>query len=130
MPHSQAWFNRYEQAWNDHDVHAIVAFFADGAQYSSALNGFCYTAPDELRQSIDMLFQVVPDFHMHVHFATASDAGIVIEWTTTSTPRQAGFGVDESMGKVVHNGVSVGELNADGMITRLRDYSVPETPDD
>ena len=129
MTHDHIWFKRYENAWNSHDADAIVAFFAVGAEYSSALNGFSYTAPDELRESIGMLFQVVPDFHIQTHFATASDAGIVIEWTTTSTPRQEGFGVDESMGKVVHNGVSVGELDADGLIIRLRDYSVPQIQD-
>lgn len=58
---------RYGQAWNDHDLEAIVAMHAPGMVFHLHAEGFePATTEEAVRQQFGLFFDVLPD----LHFAT------------------------------------------------------------
>ena len=109
---------RYNAAWNDHDVEAIVSFHAPGMVFEN------HTAGDRAEGEavgphIAGIFERNPDLRFTGRRLYARDGLVVSEWTATAT---------NSAGRRVEwDGIDVFPIR-DGKIARKDVYSSSGTP--
>jgi steroid delta-isomerase-like uncharacterized protein len=110
--------DRYRDAWNNHDVEALVEFFTDDGVYEDATLGRVNRGKAEIRAFAEEAFANSPDFHVE-------DSGVIIdpsgrfgiEWTMSGT-----HGGDMGTGKFFSvRGASGGEFEGN-KIKRNSDY--------
>ena len=106
--------DRYNQAWNDHDVDAIISMHAPGFVFHN------YTAGERAegeaaREHIAAIFRNWPDIAFRARRIYVSDDVVVNEWTATAT--RASDGV-----RIEWDGVDVFPLE-NGLIKRKDVYS-------
>jgi steroid delta-isomerase-like uncharacterized protein len=78
---------RYNEAWNAHDVDAIVALHAPGMVFENHTVGECVEG-DDVRAHIARIFENWPDLAFRGRRLYARDGLIVNEWTATATDRE------------------------------------------
>jgi ketosteroid isomerase-like protein len=76
--------DRYNAAWNAHDVDAILAFHAPGMVFENHTAGE-RAEGDEVRAHIARIFENWPDLAFHGRRLYAADGLVVSEWTATAT---------------------------------------------
>ncbi len=109
---------RYNDAWNAHDVDAIVALHAPGMVFEN------HTAAervegDDVRGHITRIFESWPDLAFQGRRLYARDGLVVSEWTARAT---------DSSGRVLEwDGVDVFPFE-DGLIARKDVYSSSHAP--
>lgn len=74
----------YNDAWNDHDVHAIVAFHAPGMVFENHTAGERVEGAD-VGPHIARIFENAPDLTFHGRRLYTRDGLVVSEWTATAT---------------------------------------------
>jgi ketosteroid isomerase-like protein len=79
--------DRYNAAWNAHDVDAILAFHAPGMVFENHTAGE-RAEGDEVRAHIAQIFENWPDLAFHGRRLYAADGLVVSEWTATATDRE------------------------------------------
>lgn len=112
-----ALFDRYRDAWNNHDVDALVEFFTDDGVYEDATLARVNRGKAEIRAFAEEAFANSPDFHVE-------DSGLIIdpsgrfgvEWTMSGTHQG-----DTASHKFSVRGASAGEFEGD-KIKRNSDY--------
>ena len=112
-----ALFDRYRDAWNNHDVDALVEFFTDDSVYEDATLARVNRGRAEIRAFAEEAFANAPDFHVE-------DSGLIIdpsgrfgvEWTMSGTHQG-----DTAAHKFSVRGASAGEFEGD-KIKRNSDY--------
>ena len=112
-----ALFDRYRDAWNNHDVDALVEFFTDDGVYEDATLARVNRGKAEIRAFAEEAFANSPDFHVE-------DSGLIIdpsgrfgvEWTMSGTHQG-----DTASYKFSVRGASAGEFEGD-KIKRNSDY--------
>jgi hypothetical protein len=109
---------RYNEAWNAHDVDAIVGFHAPGMVFEN------HTAGDRVEGAavgphIAGIFERAPDLHFTGRRLYARDGLVVSEWTATATNR-AGQ-------RVEWDGIDVFPFSG-GLILRKDVYSSSHAP--
>ena len=77
---------RYNDAWNDHDVDAILAFHAPGMVFENHTAGERVEG-DDVGPHIARIFERNPDLHFTGRRLYARDGLVVSEWTATATNR-------------------------------------------
>ena len=75
---------RYNEAWNAHDVDAIVAFHAPGMVFENHTAGERVEG-DEVGPHLARIFQSWPDLTFRGRRLYARDGLVVSEWTATAT---------------------------------------------
>ena len=75
---------RYNAAWNAHDVDEIVTFHAPGMVFENHTAGERVEG-DEVRGHIARIFESRPDLTFHGVRLYARDGLVVSEWTATAT---------------------------------------------
>ena len=109
---------RYNDAWNAHDVDAIVAFHAPDMVFENHTAGDRVEG-DAVALHIAGIFERNPDLHFNGRRLYARDGLVVSEWTATATSR-AGR-------KVEWDGVDVFPFEG-GLILRKDVYSSSHNP--
>ncbi|HEX6878127.1 MAG TPA: ester cyclase [Nocardioidaceae bacterium] len=112
-----ALFDRYRDAWNNHDVDALVEFFTDDGVYEDATLARVNRGKAAIRAFAEEAFANSPDFHVE-------DSGLIIdpsgrfgvEWTMSGTHQG-----DTASHKFSVRGASAGEFEGD-KIKRNSDY--------
>jgi len=80
-----ALIERYNQAWNAHDVDAISSMHADDVVFANHTAGETVEGRDTVARHIAGIFERWPDLAFHARrLYTASDHA-VCEWTATGT---------------------------------------------
>jgi steroid delta-isomerase-like uncharacterized protein len=80
---------RYNDAWNAHDVDAIVAMHAPGMVFENHTAGE-WAEGDTVRDHIASIFANWPDLTFATRRLYARDGLVVCEWTATATRKETG----------------------------------------
>jgi steroid delta-isomerase-like uncharacterized protein len=125
-PELQDFIDRYNAAWNDHDVEAIVAMHTDDSVFENHTTGDVNVGKDEIGQAISGVFTVFPDLQFETRRQYLRDDLIVQEWTARGTHlgkmTRAGLEVEPTGQRVEYRGMDVIPI-ADGKVARKDVYS-------
>jgi steroid delta-isomerase-like uncharacterized protein len=109
---------RYNDAWNAHDVDAIVAFHAPGMVFENHTAGE-HVEGDDVGPHIARIFENWPDLAFRGRRLYARDGLVVSEWTATATASDGR--------RLEWDGVDVFPFE-DGLILRKDVYSSSHRP--
>jgi steroid delta-isomerase-like uncharacterized protein len=116
---------RYNQAWNDHDLDAIMAMHAPDMVFENHTAGESAEG-EAVRGHISAIFETWPDIHFETRRLYVRDGVITQEWTATAThtnTMRRGELSAEPTGKTIEwRGVDVIPCE-DGQIKRKDVYS-------
>jgi steroid delta-isomerase-like uncharacterized protein len=116
---------RYNEAWNAHDVDLIVSFHAPGMVFENHTAGE-RAEGEAVREHVAAIFEGWPDITFETRRLYVRDDLIVQEWTATATHSRRmrrGDLVAEASGKAVRwEGMDIIPVR-DGVITRKDVYS-------
>ncbi len=104
---------RYNAAWNDHDLDAIVALHAPGMVFENHTAGE-RAEGDAVKDHIGRIFANWPDLAFRGRRTYAGDGVVVCEWTATATTQEGS--------RLEWDGVDVFPCQ-DGLILRKDVYS-------
>ena len=76
---------RYNDAWNDHDLDAIIAMHADDMVFENHTAGESAQGADEVREHIGSIFETWPDIHFETRRLYVRDGVVTQEWTASAT---------------------------------------------
>jgi len=76
---------RYADAWNRHDVNAILALHTEDVVFENHTSGGLAVGKAELRKLIEGVFTTFPDLHFATRRAYFGEDVAVVEWTATAT---------------------------------------------
>lgn len=110
----------YVAALNAHDGKRAAAFYTEDAEVTQAVqNGNTFTGRDQIADWVDDNVAGLPDLEVTIGSVVQSDDRVAWEWTYSGsyTGQFPGAPVGEGQ-SVVLRGVSVMELNGDGLIAR------------
>jgi steroid delta-isomerase-like uncharacterized protein len=116
---------RYNQAWNDHDLDAIMSMHAPDMVFENHTAG--ESAEGEVvREHIGAIFETWPDIRFDTRRLYVRDGVVTQEWTAsathTNTMRRGDLVAEPTGRKVEWRGVDVIPFE-DGLITRKDVYS-------
>ena len=114
----EATIGRYNDAWNAHDLDAIVALHAPGMVFENHSAGERVEG-DAVREHIGRIFENWPDLAFRGRRLYVRDGLVVSEWTATATDREGR--------RLEWDGVDVFPF-ADGLILRKDVYSTSHRP--
>jgi steroid delta-isomerase-like uncharacterized protein len=116
---------RYNDAWNDHDLDAIMAMHAPDMVFENHTAGESAEG-DEVREHIGAIFETWPDIRFEARRAYVRDGVVTQEWTATAThsnTMRRGDLVAEPTGRRIEwRGVDVIPFE-DGLVKRKDVYS-------
>jgi steroid delta-isomerase-like uncharacterized protein len=116
---------RYNDAWNDHDLDAIMSMHATDMVFENHTAGESAEG-DAVRDHIAAIFETWPDIHFETRRLYVRDGVVTQEWTATAThsnPMRRGELVAEPTGERIEwRGVDVIPYE-DGLIKRKDVYS-------
>jgi steroid delta-isomerase-like uncharacterized protein len=116
---------RYNRAWNDHDLDAIMAMHAADMVFENHTAGESAQG-SEVREHIASIFETWPDICFETRRLYARDGVVTQEWTATAThtnTMRRGDLIAEPTGKKIEwRGVDVIPFE-DGLVKRKDVYS-------
>jgi steroid delta-isomerase-like uncharacterized protein len=116
---------RYNDAWNAHDLDAIMSMHAPGMVFENHTAGESASG-DAARGHIGAIFETWPDINFQTRRLYVRDGLVVQEWTATAThanEMRRGELVAEPTGKTIEwNGMDVIPFE-DGLVKRKDVYS-------
>jgi steroid delta-isomerase-like uncharacterized protein len=117
--------DRYNEAWNSHDLDAISSMHASDMVFANHTAGESATG-DEVREHIASIFETWPDIEFSTRRLYVHDGLVVQEWTATATHAKTmrrGELVAEPTGKRIEwRGIDVIPYE-DGLVKRKDVYS-------
>ena len=123
---NQAIIERYADAWNRHDLDAILALHTEDAVFENHTSGGLAVGKAEIRKLIEGVFGTFPDLRFAARRTYFAQAVAVVEWTATAThakPITRGDRTFPASGKTLSwNGLDVMPLR-DGLIARKDVYA-------
>ena len=116
---------RYNEAWNDHDLDAIMSMHAPDMTFENHTAGESAQG-DEVRRHVGSIFDTWPDIRFATRRLYVRDGVVAQEWTATATHRNTmrrGDLVAEPTGRTVEwRGVDVIPFE-NGLVKRKDVYS-------
>jgi steroid delta-isomerase-like uncharacterized protein len=116
---------RYNEAWNDHDLDAIMSMHAPDMVFENHTAGEAAQG-EEARDHIGSIFETWPDIHFETRRLYVRDGMVAQEWTASAThtnTMRRGDLVAEPTGKRIEwRGVDVIPFE-DGLVKRKDVYS-------
>ena len=117
---------RYNEAWNAHDLDAIMSMHAPDMVFENHTAGESAQGPDEVRTHIGSIFESWPDLHFETRRLYVRDGVVTQEWTATATHsnivRRGDLVAEPTGGRIEWRGVDVIPYE-DGLIKRKDVYS-------
>ena len=125
-PALQKAIDSYNEAWNAHDLDAIMSMHAPDMVFENHTAGESAQGPDEVREHIGKIFESWPDLHFEARRVYARDGVVTQEWTAsgthTNTMRRGDLVAEPTGEKIEWRGVDVIPFE-DGLIKRKDVYS-------
>jgi steroid delta-isomerase-like uncharacterized protein len=121
----QATIDRYNEAWNAHDLDAIMSMHAPDMVFENHTAGESATG-EEARGHIGSIFETWPDIHFETRRLYVRDGVVTQEWTATATHakqmRRGEIVVEPTGQTVTWNGIDVIPFEG-GLVKRKDVYS-------
>ena len=125
-PELQELIDRYNAAWNAHDVEAIVSMHTEDSVFENHVTGDVNVGREEIGRAIDGIFAVFPDLAFETRRAYVREDLVVQEWTARGTHEgpmtRSGIEVQPTGRKVEYKGMDVIPIR-DGLVARKDVYS-------
>ena len=122
----KAFIDRYNAAWNAHDVEAIVGMHTEDSVFENHVTGDVNVGREAIGKAIGGLFAVFPDLAFETRRAYVRDDLVVQEWTARGTHEgtmtRSGIEVPPTGRKVDYKGMDVIPIR-DGLVARKDVYS-------
>ena len=122
----QEFIDRYNAAWNDHDVEAIVSMHTDDSVFENHTTGDVNIGRDAIRSAITGIFGVFPDLSFEARSQYLRDDLVVQEWTARGTHEGAmsrsGMTIEPTGRGVEYRGMDIIPIR-DGLVARKDVYS-------
>ena len=117
----QDFIDRYNEAWGDHDVDAIVERHTDDSVFENHVTGDVNVGRDEIRRAISGIFTVFPDLSFETRRQYIREDLVVQEWTARGTHlgkmTRSGIEVEPTGRSVEYRGMDVIPIK-DGLVAR------------
>ena len=81
----QDFIDRYNAAWNAHDVDAIVSMHTEDSVFENHVTGDVNVGREAIGRAITGIFSVFPDLAFETRRAYVREDLVVQEWTATGT---------------------------------------------
>jgi steroid delta-isomerase-like uncharacterized protein len=125
-PELQKFIERYNNAWNDHDVDAIVDMHTTNSVFENHTTGDLNVGREAIGSAIRGIFTVFPDLRFETRRAYIRDDLVVQEWTARGTHlgkmNRAGLEVEPTGNTVEYRGLDIIPIE-DGLVARKDVYS-------
>ena len=122
----QEFIDRYNAAWNDHDIETIVSMHTDDSVFENHVTGDVNVGRGAIGQAISGIFSVFPDLTFETRRAYIRDDLVVQEWTARGTHEgtmtRSGVEVPPTGRTVEYKGMDVIPIR-DGLVARKDVYS-------
>jgi len=122
----QEFIDRYNAAWNDHDVETIVSMHTDDSVFENHVTGDVNVGREQIGKAIAGIFSVFPDLSFEGRRTYIRDNLVVQEWTARGTHEgtmtRSGMEVQPTGRKVEYRGMDVIPIR-DGLVARKDVYS-------
>jgi steroid delta-isomerase-like uncharacterized protein len=122
----QSFIDRYNDAWNRHDVDAIVSMHTDDSVFENHTTGDVNVGREGIGRAISGIFSVFPDLSFETRRQYIRDDLVVQEWTARGTHlgkmSRSGIEVEPTGKSVEYRGMDVIPCR-DGLVARKDVYS-------
>src|SRR5213082_3684164 len=122
----QEFIDRYNDAWNKHDVDAIVAMHTEDSVFENHVTGDVNVGREQIGVAIRGIFSVFPDLNFESRRQYIRDDLVVQEWTARGTHEgtmtRGGVEVEPTGKRVDYKGMDVIPIH-DGLVARKDVYS-------
>jgi steroid delta-isomerase-like uncharacterized protein len=122
----QEFIDRYNAAWNAHDVDTIVSLHTEDSVFENHVTGDRNVGREEIGRAISGIFSVFPDLAFETRRAYVRDDLVVQEWTARGTHQgtmtRSGIEVEPTGRGVEYKGMDVIPIR-DGLVARKDVYS-------
>jgi steroid delta-isomerase-like uncharacterized protein len=118
--------DRYNAAWNAHDVQAIVSMHTDDSVFENHVTGDANVGREQIGEAISRIFSVFPDLRFEGRRTYVREDLVVQEWTARGTHEgtmtRSGMEIAPTGRKVEYKGMDVIPIR-DGLVSRKDVYS-------
>ena len=125
-PDLQRFIDRYNDAWNAHDVDGIVAMHTEDSVFENHVTGDVNVGREQIGSAIRGIFSVFPDLSFEGRRQYLREDLVVQEWTARGTHEgtmsRGGIAVEPTGRKVDYRGMDVIPIR-DGLVARKDVYS-------
>jgi steroid delta-isomerase-like uncharacterized protein len=122
----QQLIDRYNDAWNAHDVEAIVAMHTEDSVFENHTTGDVNVGREAIGNAIAGIFRVFPDLTFEARRQYIREDLVVQEWTARGTHQgtmtRSGIEVEPTGRRVEYRGMDVIPIR-DGLVARKDVYS-------
>jgi steroid delta-isomerase-like uncharacterized protein len=122
----QDFIDRYNEAWNAHDVDAIVAMHTEDSVFENHTTGDVNVGREAIGRAITGIFGVFPDLAFETRRQYVRDDLVVQEWTARGTHQgtmtRSGIEVEPTGRTVEYRGMDVIPIR-EGLVARKDVYS-------
>jgi steroid delta-isomerase-like uncharacterized protein len=122
----QEFIDRYNAAWNEHDVETILSMHTEDSVFENHVTGDVNVGPEQIRRAVAGIFSVFPDLTFETRRAYIRADLVVQEWTARGTHEgtmtRSGIEVPPTGRKVEYRGMDVIPIR-DGLVARKDVYS-------
>jgi steroid delta-isomerase-like uncharacterized protein len=117
---------RYNEAWNRHDVDAILALHTEDSVFENHTSGGKGVGKAEIREIVEAVFAAFPDLHFDTRRLYVREGLVVQEWTASATFSAAivrqGKRYPPTGKKIVWDGMDIIPMK-DGLVVRKDVYA-------
>jgi steroid delta-isomerase-like uncharacterized protein len=122
----QEFIDRYNEAWNGHDVDAIVAMHTDDSVFENHVTGDVNVGREAIGTAIRGIFRVFPDLRFEGRRQYIREDLVVQEWTARGTHEgtmsRGGIELEPTGKQVEYRGMDVIPIRG-GLVARKDVYS-------
>jgi steroid delta-isomerase-like uncharacterized protein len=122
----QEFIDRYNEAWNAHDVEAIVAMHTEDSVFENHVTGDVNVGRDQIGAALRAIFSVFPDLSFDGRRQYIGEDLVVQEWTARGTHQgkmtRGGLDVEPTGRQVEYKGMDVIPIR-DDLVARKDVYS-------
>ena len=122
----QEFIDRYNAAWNAHDIETIVSLHTEDSVFENHVTGDVNVGREQIRRAIAGIFAVFPDLTFETRCSYIREDLVVQEWTARGTHEgtmtRSGIEIEPTGRKVDYKGMDVIPIR-DGLVARKDVYS-------